>query len=247
MLNRICDGAAVSYGDPDRLVVLFSSVLAVPRDHFDYADITRDLPYTKLFLRDHQPLLTYHTGIRGLSGSIHETAEFLRYFIDRLGPGRVTFMGISSGGYAANLLGHWVGADDVHLQSTVSFTDPAVRDAVGGGERIPGSFDSMAAFMQEHGLDPALMDLRRIIADHDGPAPLVRLYYPSGDAIDVLQAGRIADFPHVQAIAHPSRSHSFLGAALARAGILYDDLAASVQDLRAQHPTGNATRADEPA
>lgn len=245
MLQRICDCAALDYGTSDRMMILFSSKPAMRRDVFDYTTFVQDMPHTKLFLRDSQSDYLYHKGILGLTASIDETVEFLKVLIKRMKPKRVTFMGVSGGGYGAALHAHLVGrdpecrVDDVHVQSSISFLDPAVRDRLGGGERFTGLFQNLADYVASRGEQHRYADLAKVIADSPGAVRLMRMYYAQGDMIDVLQAQHLANLPHVQAVAHPSQSHIMLGMLVMREGTLYRDIDLSVEELLQTNPSAD--------
>lgn len=242
MIRKICECAAVDYGTSDRLMVLFSSKPAMRRDVFDYVTFVQEMPHTKLFLRDGQSDFLYHTGIQGLSSSIDETTEFLKVFIKRTKPKRVTFLGMSGGGYGAAVHAHLVGrdpecrVDDVHVQSSISFLDVGMRDRLGGGERFPGLFQNLTDYLTSRGEQHKYDNLAKVIAESPGAVRLLRMYYAQGDLIDTLQAQNIADFPHVQAVAHPSQSHMMLGMTLMREGTLYRDVEMSVEELLETNP-----------
>lgn len=243
MIKRISDCSAVEYGDSDRLLILFSSRPAMRRDVFDYMTFVKDMPHTKLFLRDFNPDLLYHGGIGGLTDSIDETVDFLRLFIRRMRPARTTMMGISGGAYAAGLFGHLVGAepdtriDDIHVQSAVSYVDIDARERLGGGERFPGTFEGLVDWLKERGEEPRYTDLAKVVRDNPDAVRLMRMYCAVGDEIDVLHAKNLSDFPHVQAVPHQSDSHIMLCSRLLQEGTLYHDLDASVEDLIAEDPT----------
>lgn len=242
MLRKICDCAAVDYGTTDRLMVLFSSKPAMRRDVFDYTTFVQDMPHTKLFLRDGDSDYLYHTGIHGLTSSIDETVEFLKVFIKRMKPKRITYMGISGGGYGAALHAHLVGrdpecrADDVHVQAGITFLDPVLRDRLGGGERFPGLFQNLADYVASRGHEHRYADLAKVIAESPGAVRLLRMYYPHGNFNDTLHAQHVAGFSHVQAVPHPSQSHVMLASTLTREGTLYRDIAMSVEELLETNP-----------
>ena len=242
MIRKICDCAAIDYGTTDRLMILFSSKPAMRRDVFDYVTFVQNMPHTKLFLRDAQSDYLYHIGIQGLTSSIDETVEFLKVFIKRMKPKRVTFMGMSGGGYGATLHAHLVGrdpecrVDDVHVQSSISFLDPAVRDRLGGGERFTGLFQNLADYVASRGEEHRYADLAKVVEESPGAVRLLRMYYAHGELIDRLQAENLARFPHVQAVAHPSQSHMMLGMTVMREGTLYRDIEMSVEELLQTNP-----------
>lgn len=253
MIRKITDCAAIEYGTTDRLLVLFSSKPAMRRDVFDYVTFVQNMPHNKLFLRDAQSDYLYHTGISGLTDTIEETVDFLRFFIKRMKPARTTFMGMSGGGYAAGLFGHLVGADpetridDIHVQSSVTFANPKTRDRLGGGERFPGNFQGLVDFLASRGDDARYTDLNPIVAAHPDSVRLMRMYYAQGDMIDTLHAQNLAMFKHVQTAAHPSNSHMMLGATLMREGTLYRDLDTPMETLMTETPTATPVPEAAPA
>lgn len=237
MFERICKGAAVEYGDKDRLVVLFSSMTAPQRDSFDLIDYPKNLPYTKLYLRDDTVSLGYHAGVDGLTESIEETCEFLRVFIDRLKPERTTFFGISIGGYAAKLHGYLVGADDIHVVNTVTFIDHENRDRL-GGERWPGAFDPVYEYYASRGEAPRHLDLRPIMRENVGGVTVTRVHYAADDDTDKIQLGHIQDLPTVQPVAHARGGHRFLAYILCRDDVPARDFATPLDELAAGSKDG---------
>lgn len=223
-------------------MILFSSKPAMRRSVFDFTTFAQEMPHTKLFLRDFQWNFMYHKGIEGLTDSIDETVEFLKLFLKRMKPKRVTFMGISAGGYAAALHAHLVGrdqdcrVDDVHVQGCYTFLDPVLRDRLGGGERFAGLFDNVANYLASRGEEHRYIDLAKVIADSPGAVKLMRMYYAGADLGDTVHAMRVQHFPHVQIVPHPSNSHAMLGPDLIHEGTLYRDIDMSVADLLAQNP-----------
>lgn len=243
MIRKISECAAVDYGTSDRLMVLFSSKPAMRRDVFDYITFVQEMPHTKLFLRDAQSDYLYHTGIDGLTSNIEETVEFIQFFIRRTKPKRVTFMGMSGGGYGAALHSHLVGADprtrvdDVHLQSAISYVDPAIRDQLGGGERFPGLFQNLADFLASQNMEHRYADLAPIIEKNADAVRVMRMYYATGDQTNSLQARHLEHIKHVQAVPHPSNSHMMLGMSLMREGTMFRDISMDVDELLNETPT----------
>ncbi len=253
MFRKITDCSAIEYGTSDRLMILFSSKPAMRRDAFDYVTFAQDMPHTKLFLRDGESDFLYHKGIQGLTTSIDETVDFLRVFIKRIKPARVTFMGMSGGAYAAGLFGYLVGADpttrvdDIHLQSAVTYVAPEVRDRMGGGERFGGLFDNLKAFTIERGEDLTTLDLRAVINANPNSVGVTRLYYAEGDQIDSMHAQNLVGLPRVQVVAHQSHSHMMLGSTLMREGTLYRDIDTPVETLASETPTAAPVPSAVPA
>lgn len=154
-------------------------------------------------------------------------------------------MGMSGGAYAAMLFGHLVGADpetrvdDIHLQSSVSFIDPEMKERLGGGERFPGMFQNLVDFLKARGEEPRFLNVADIIRDNPEAVKVMRMYYAEGDEIDKLQAQNVAEFPHVQVVPHPSRSHMMLGSLIMRQGTLYRDIDTDVETLLSETPSAD--------
>ena len=68
------------------------------------------LPVNMLYVRDlHQ--MWYFNGLKGVTKSLEDTAQFLRWEIDSQSPNKVVTIGASMGGYAAILFGGLLCAD----------------------------------------------------------------------------------------------------------------------------------------
>jgi pimeloyl-ACP methyl ester carboxylesterase len=231
-LEHISECAAVSYGDPDHLVVIFSSMFAVPRRDFDFKDFAKSLPQTILFLRDNDVATGYHNGVCGLTESVDDTVDFLRYFIDKTKPKRVSMFGHSIGGYAAVLHGFLLGVDDIVTSGSVSFVDPATRDALNGaGERIPMAMEGVVNFYTQRGLEPKYLDLRPVIETRQEKVKAVKMYYSPEDAVDSTQTLHIAHFPNIEAVPKPGTSHRSIAVTLVREGVLTQHFATPVEEL----------------
>jgi pimeloyl-ACP methyl ester carboxylesterase len=83
---------------------------------FEFFKLTRDLRVNKAYLRDLDQRW-YHGGLRGVTGSIGETAHYLRRMMRACRPRRTVLFGSSMGGYAALLFGSLIGASAVHAFS----------------------------------------------------------------------------------------------------------------------------------
>lgn len=236
-LEVISDCAAVSYGDPDHLIIMFSSTTAVRRGDFDFKDFSKDLPQTILFMRDDDVRTGYHNGINGLSSTPDETVEFLRYFIKKLAPKRVTMFGTSIGGYGALMHGFLLGVDDIITVGTVSFVDPATRDALdGAGERVPLAMEWGVNWYASRGVEPKYLDTWPLIEQNANKVTAVKMYYSPEDDVDTTQTLHVARLPHIKAIARPGTSHRYIALRLVRDGTLAQDFATPTDQLLAREP-----------
>lgn len=103
-------------GEP--LLIAFGGIAgrmaAVPP--FEFFKLTRHLRVNKAYLRDLDQRW-YHGGLRGVTGSIGETADYLGCMMSACRTGRTVVFGSSMGGYAALLFGSLVRANAVHAFS----------------------------------------------------------------------------------------------------------------------------------
>lgn len=112
----------------DTLIVSFAGyakqVGGIPRHEFVRFLETQFAHTSRHFYMDPDVNL-YHNGIRGLTKSVDETADYLRKEVQ--GYRNVLFLGASGGGYAAILFGSLLG-----VQSVVAFIPQTVRRAKTG-------------------------------------------------------------------------------------------------------------------
>lgn len=231
MFEMISDGAAVDYGDNEHLVVFFSAAKAMQRNVFSYHDYSQTLPHTKLFLREHDEMYFYLSGIPGLTQNYIETAEFIRYFAKKIGAKRVSCVGGSSGGFGAALIGHTAGVTDIHVTSTVTFLDRDISAKYGYGERWEGAADNVNAMIQREGLDKSLMDLRPLIKANERGVKLMRIHSTLNDKHDLLHSEHVEVAPHVRPRHYAFGKHDTLVVLLMRAGIISEELTTPVDEL----------------
>lgn len=223
--EQIATAALLKPGDPDTLVMFFSSRLAPVLHPFDGMNFSRRERHTFLLLRDETGHLYYHGGIAGLGDSILETAAALDEICAHLRPDRLVMLGSSMGGYAALLFGHLLGADAVIAINGLSYVDPEVAEFWGGGERGPGSIADIAALYAARGEFPAFTDLRRVVEESAPPHPVTRWHFSPRNTVDTLHAAHVSGLPSVDFVPHrPVRQHARLASALIRSGVLTREL-----------------------
>jgi len=231
MIEQIADGAAIANGDPDRLIVFFSSLRAYAKGTFDSADFSGDFPCMRLYLRDESETWFYHNGIPGLTNNMQENAEFLKYFVSKYDPKRVTFVGMSLGGYASIALGHLVGVDDVHVVSPVNYLNAKIGKHPEASELWQDVFTPVNKYFDDHKLDPKMLDLRSFIDENPNSVKIVRQHVVRTEQVDMNHAAHIGDYDHVETCIHERGRHSTLAALMLRSGELVDSLMAPVDKL----------------
>ncbi len=83
---------------------------------FEFFRLTQRLRVNKVYLRDLDQCW-YHAGLRGLTGSVADTAAYLRGLRTACGASRTLVFGSSMGGYAALLFGSLIEATAIHAFS----------------------------------------------------------------------------------------------------------------------------------
>jgi hypothetical protein len=106
----------------DVLLVSFSGLKRNPEKipGFSLRGTLAGLPVNKLYLRDLDKAW-FLRGLRGVTGNVGATANFLRAEATAAKARRVIFTGYSLGGFAALLYGSLCGADEVHAISPQTF------------------------------------------------------------------------------------------------------------------------------
>lgn len=232
MLEPIGQGAAMAEGDRDRLIVFCSSRTAYRMDMFDFADRSDHLSCQRLFLRALPTECFYHDGLPGLTRDMEENVAFLLRTITHIAPKRLTFVGNSSGGYAAIVLGHMLGADDIHVVSPVTYLDARLGDDPANSELWENVFDPVGQHFADTGKDRRYLSCRAVIAKHPDTVKVLRQYVVSTNAVDLNHADHIAGFPHVQTVVYPRGRHANLAALLLRDGSLFGGVGAGLAALQ---------------
>jgi len=226
------ENALMVHGESGHFITVFSSLGSVMTGRFELYQHFSGRGDTVLFLRDPSRLY-YHDGLGGLSGTIEESAEFLRYLIGRFGPERTSFVGLSSGGYAAILHALLVGADDVFAMNPRTYMDDAIAERLGCGPRLPEGFSRFADFYAGRGEAPRFLDLRAEIEARLGAVRFVAAHYSTDDRFDAASAAHISGLPGVRLVPHDDMAHGRLGRMLTESGTLERHLATPVDQLEA--------------
>lgn len=188
-------GFHVELGQPgDPLLVAFGGMAgAGDPTLFEFGRLTRDVPSQRCLLRDHQRAW-YHHGVRGAGDDLASVERLLRRVVDEAQPERIVMVGVSTGGYAAMLFGHRVGADVVHAFSPQTFLDPVLRRR----HREPRWSVETAALMASGRHDPRALDLATTLKTPPADrVPTIHLWYCPSEQPDAVHATHVVDVPTV--------------------------------------------------
>lgn len=230
--ERLGENALLMYGDSGHFITVFGSLGSVVTGRFELFPHLAGRRDTVLFLRDPSGLY-YHDGLDGLSNSIEESAEFLRYVIARFAPERTSFIGLSSGGYAAMLHALLVGADDVLAANPRTYMDDGIAERLGCGPRLADGFSRFKEFYADRGEAPRFLDLRAEIEARPDAVCFAAVPYSTEDRFDAACAAHIADLPRVKLLPQDGTAHSHLGRALIDNGMIERHLSTPPDGLAA--------------
>ena len=114
-------------GESKTLLITFAGISgAVGLYPFEFFKITKGFDIDKIFIRDLEQSW-YHKGMRDISGSIEESAKYLKSIIKENNYKKVVCLGNSMGGYAAIVVGYLIKADTVLSFSPQTFLDTKNR------------------------------------------------------------------------------------------------------------------------
>jgi len=206
--------------DSDVLIISFSGLFGFfdQMRPFDFFMITKMLAYNRIMLRDPAQLF-YLRGIdeTGFDGLL----ERLRSEIKRINAKTLLFVGASSGGYAAILFGHLLGADYVHAFGA--------RGHLKIGE-ILRQRDCKAMINRMHivtllncSLPPRHrfhLDLKPLLYRNVNPDMKINLH-ACAHCIDAKRARHLKDCPNTKIFLYPCNTHR-VAASLIKSGCLRD-------------------------
>jgi hypothetical protein len=198
-------GCAYDFHDDDRTALVVFAGLAVAdrsiadHPHFEFFNVAAGLPVSKLFIRDLDQVW-YQRGVRGLGSTIPEVRDALAAQLDRFE--HVVFLGGSSGGYAALLLGALLGVDRVLAFSPQTFVGRG-RRMLHRDRRWP---TEIAEMRRSPGLSSTYLDLKPVLRDAP-PASQFAIYFGSGNRLDRLHARRVREIAGVSIHAQNTDSH----------------------------------------
>ena len=202
--ERVADdettGFLAELGDDDRpVLVVFGGLnrtLGLGMPPFEFFRLLEDVDCGKLYLRDLDQVFYQH-GVHGLGDSIPAVADSLRELL--AGHRKVSFVGNSSGGFAALTLGSLVGADRVVAFSPQTFLSRPLRFLY-RDDRWP---EEIGAMQQLPNLRRRYLDVKRALSRDNGRTRY-DVHYPKWNKLDSRHALRLSGHPRLTL--HPNRS-----------------------------------------
>jgi acyl carrier protein len=173
---------------------------------FDFMDVTGVMRYNRILVRD--PAKSwFHLGFGEPGGSFDTVVAAVRAHVRALGGEKVMTVGTSSGGYAAVLAGHLLGADYVHAFSPQTYLDPINIERTGDTQL--GHRANLKAVHERLGGDAPYLDLRRVLAQPNGRTRYF-IHVCSGHVQDCGRADHLDGVPQVSVLRYPCTMHNVL-------------------------------------
>lgn len=88
--------------------------------NFEFVKVTKDIVCSKIFCRDPH-FVFYHRGVDDRINNILRLRMRLEELVEEARPSKIICVGVSAGGYAALLFGHFLIADQVHAFGPQTF------------------------------------------------------------------------------------------------------------------------------
>jgi len=207
--------------DPSVLVIAFTGFQSgLTMGAFDFFAATGLLGYSRVLLRD-TSRTCYASGVPPLAEGYEALLEYLRGNIARLAPKKILCLGASSGGFAALLYGHALGADYVHAFSPYSYLGRVHalkhkdEDSLARHDETLDRIDALPP--EAH----RLFDLQPILAQDNGRTRRYYVHVCSNSRWDLMRARRLEKCPQVLVIGYPCEGHG-VAATLAKNNLLGD-------------------------
>lgn len=193
-------GFLADLGDDDApVLVVFGGLnkrLGLGMPPFEFFGLLKDVECGKVYIRDLDQVF-YQRGVRGLGDSIPAVASQLRELL--AGRSNVSFVGNSSGGFAALMFGALVGVNRVVAFAPQTFVSRSLRFVY----RDDRWTEEIAAMQQIPGLKRRYLDVRRVMARDSGQTRY-DLYFPKWNKLDARHALRLSS--HRRMTLHPNSS-----------------------------------------
>jgi hypothetical protein len=167
---------------------------------YQFFETTQTLGCSRILLWDRY-YMYYHHGVDGKRRDWPSLLDFLKREIARLRPEKVFCIGVSSGGYAAMIAGHYLGADYVHAfgpQTKIAVDREGIRKARFRFNRWRLSV-SRRVFKE-------VLDLVPMLQKPNGKTKFF-VHYGFRHEVDRKFAERVVGLPSVFTLGYPINSH----------------------------------------
>ena len=176
--------------DSERLYIFFGGIAgAIGMPPFEFYKASNILDYSKIFIRDLSQSW-YHNGLPGIGNSPLAITQYLRSRIQSSGAEDIRFVGNSMGGYAALLFCSLLQCGKVIAFSPQTFLSDALRRQH-GDQRWPQQINHL---LQQNPF--GIYELQPWIQQYY-PDLQASIYVSESDALDLIHAQKLDNFPHI--------------------------------------------------
>ncbi|MDO6617618.1 hypothetical protein [Shewanella sp. 6_MG-2023] len=189
-------------GSEPGLFVVFTSYGVENKvvENFEFKRQLSNSRCSKLFLRDNSRYW-YQAGIRGFSENLDDTVIVLKNLVTKT-QGKVTFLGVSMGGYAALLFGALLNVDRVLVFSPQVRIDEASLKKI-KDQRWAACIKQLNSKFKPIKIDELLLKNTNI--------PIIDLYVGNSDLNDIAHSSYLEDTPKVTIHNIETDSHNVAG------------------------------------
>ena len=215
---------AIDFGsESDALVVAFGGMaLAREMPIFEFFGATSELDINKIFVRDLRRAW-YHRGLPGIGKNIDEIADYLGRLIRTKEFEHVTFVGSSTGGYAAILFGFLLNADSAIAFVPKTFLHPWRRLL----HLDVKTWRRMLVLLWTGRSQREYFDLRRVLKSRQSRTEF-HVHFSADSRVDILHAENLEGCANVFMHRHVKGGHRLVRK-LRDSGELQNILRASLQ------------------
>lgn len=175
-----------------KLILAFGGIKgALGMPTFEFYQSSSIINESRVFFRDFSQHW-YHSGLRGITQDVLETADYIRSLIDRIAPDEIIFIGNSMGGFAAILFSTLLDTGRVISFSPQTFISPLKRLKAGDTRWKWDVLDTYRTSL----FKPRHYNLQHLL-DQSPRHNRIDIYASSLDRLDMLHAKELAGFANV--------------------------------------------------
>lgn len=183
-------------------------------EHFEFVRSTAHADCSKVYCLDPK-FVWYQTGINEELNSIPKVTDKLRGLIEEANPSQVRFIGVSAGGFAAIMFGHFLRVDSVHAFGCQTFLTKELEEQY----YVAGMEDYDTKGLELPSREDCILDLAPLLTEWNGKTDYT-LHVGSGSVKDVIYARHLEQCPGVSIEYYPCKTHACASQMLLGQGVL---------------------------
>lgn len=189
----------------DSLYLFFGGIQAgIAMPPFEFYQASGIINENKLFLRDFAQSW-YHDGLKGVSKSVDETADYIQELVDEVNPRKLFFVGNSMGGYAAILFSTLLGRGEAIAFAPQTFISSNLRKKH-NDTRWP---EQIANTVHLETAKKDAFDLKQLLLNSNSKNK-ISVYVAKDSPLDMVHAEHIHGCPGVTIFQFASGGHTLV-------------------------------------